>query len=103
MVKNRKIVVGQQLYTYSIKEGIEGVDVLIYQNKQFTLRLRQSWAESWGINLFRPKAVELIIRYYRRKGPQSDLQFLYQERGLFLELTDLYFSPNEPKEKKRFI
>lgn len=103
MVKNRKIVIDQELYTYSIKEGVDGIDILIYKNRQLMLRLRQNWVENWGVNLYRPKAVELIIRYYQKKGIQSGLQFLSREKELFLELIDLYFPPNEQAEKALFI
>ena len=102
-IKKRKITIDQQIYIYSIKEFDDGIDILIYQKKPLMLRLRQSWIESWAINFYRPKVVELIIRYYQEKGIQSGLQLLRNEKKLFLQLTDLFFSENEKYEKELFI
>ncbi len=99
----RRIIVEQQLYIYSIKECNDGTDILVYKDKQLILWLRQNYIESWGINLFRPKTVELIIKYYQKKGIQSDLQLLSNEKELFLLLTDLFFEDNDEEEKKAFI
>ena len=102
-IKKRKITIDQQIYIYSIKESDDGIDILIYHEKQPILRLREIWIESWAINFYRPKVVELIIRYYQEKDIHSGLQLLQDEKELFLQLTDLFFSENEKSEKELFI
>lgn len=103
MVKNRKIVVEQQIYTYSVEEGPEGIDLLIYQDKQPQLRLRQSWTESWGIDFYRPKVVAAVIQHYQQWDFPDGPQLLSRQRELFLKLADLCFSPDDPAEKELFI
>lgn len=102
MNSKRKIIVDEQTYIYSVRECDEGIEILVYNDKRLMVWLRQRWGlESWGINFHRPKAVELIIRYYQKKGIQPYLQLLRNEKELFLSLTDLFFDDSE--EKAEFI
>ena len=96
VVKSRRITVEGELYTCSISQGMD-------QNKGPFFRLRQNWAEAWGINLYRPGVVARAIRYYRRKGAQREPQFLCWEPELFSELVDLCFSAEDQKEKESFL
>ena len=102
MVKNRRMVVDGECYTCSVAQGLEGMELLVYQDKRPFFRLGQNWAEAWGINLYRPGVVARAIRYYRRKGAQREPQFLCREPELFSELVDLCFSAEDQKEKERF-
>lgn len=100
-MKKRRITINNQIYIYSVRESNDGIDILIYQEKHLMLRLRESWIESWAINFYRPKAVELIIRYFQKNGIKSGL--LQNENELFLQLTNLFFNENEKSEKELFI
>ena len=103
VVKARRITVEKVLYTYSVSEGVEGLELLVYRDKRPFVRLGQSWTEAWGINLYRPGVIAQTIRYYRKKGGQREPRQLYQEPELFSQLTDLCFSLEEQAEKKRFL
>ena len=103
VVKSRRITIEGELYTCSISQGMEGMELLVYQNKGPFFRLRQNWVEAWGINLYRPGVVARAIRYYRRKEAQREPQFLCREPELFSELVDLCFSAEDQKEKERFL
>lgn len=100
-MNTRRINIDGNVYIYSIRESDDGIDILIYQEKYLILRLRESWIESWAINFYRPKTVELIIRYYQKNGLKSGL--LQNENELFLQLTDLFFNENEKSLKESFI
>ena len=65
-VKSRRITVDQTLYTYSVAQKREGIQLLVYRDKRPFLRLEQDWTEAWGINLYRPGVVARIIRHYRQ-------------------------------------
>ena len=56
-VKSRRITVDQTLYTYSVAQKREGIQLLVYRDKRPFLRLEQDWTEAWGINLYRPGVV----------------------------------------------
>ena len=46
VVKSRRITIEGELYTCSISQGMEGMELLVYQNKGPFFRLRQNWAEA---------------------------------------------------------
>ncbi len=103
LVKNRKIVVDGDLFRYSIREGPEGRELLVYRDKKPVLRLALNWTEGWGIDLFRPKVVERVIRYYRPRPPGPEPRSLCREEELFSRLADLCFSPEEQAGKELFL
>lgn len=103
VVKARRITVEKVLYTYSVSEGVEGLELLVYRDKRPFVRLGQSWTEAWGINLCRPGVVARVIRYYRQKGPPPAPRQLCQEPALFDELACLCFTAEEQEEKQRFL
>ena len=103
VVKARRITVEKVLYTYSVSEGVEGLELLVYRDKRPFLRLEQDWTEAWGINLYRPGVVARVIRYYRQKGPPPAPRQLCREPALFDELACLCFTAEEQEEKGRFL
>lgn len=102
-IKRRKINVEQQIYTYSVTEKEEYIRLLVYDDNRLLFCLRISWTEAWGINLFCPKTVAFIIKYYQNNGFPYSIRFLKDEQSLFLELTDILFDRNEQYEKTIFI
>ena len=103
VVKARRITVEKVLYTYSVSEGVEGPELLVYRDKRPFVRLGQSWTEAWGINLCRPGVVARVIRYYRQKGLPPAPRQLCREPALFDELACLCFTAEEQEEKQRFL
>ena len=103
VVKARRITVEKVLYTYSVSEGVEGLELLVYRDKRPFVRLGQSWTEAWCINLCRPGVVARVIRYYRQKGPPPAPRQLCREPALFDELACLCFTAEEQEEKGRFL
>ncbi len=67
VVKSRRITIEGELYTCSISQGMEGMELLVYQNKGPFFRLRQNWAEAWGIDLYRPGVMVLLCGGSKRK------------------------------------
>ena len=103
VVKARRITVEKVLYTYSVSEGMEGLELLVYRDKRPFVRLGQSWTEAWGINLYRPGVVARIIRHYRQRGAPPEPLFLRREPELFTMLVEFCFAPEEQKEKEWFL
>jgi hypothetical protein len=103
VVKNRRMVVDGECYTCSVAQGLEGMELLVYQDKRPFFRLGQNWAEAWGIDLYRPGVMAQAIRYYRQKGMPKEPQQLCREPELFSRLTGLCFSPDEREEKEWFL
>ena len=103
VVKARRITVEKVLYTYSVSEGVEGLELLVYRDKRPFVRLGQSWTEAWGINLYRPGVVARIIRHYRQRGAPPEPLFLRREPELFTMLVEFCFAPEEQKEKEWFL
>ena len=102
-VKSRRITVDQTLYTYSVAQKREGIQLLVYRDKRSFLRLEQNWTEAWGIDLYRPGVMAQAIRYYRQKGMPKEPQQLCREPELFSRLTGLCFSSDEREEKEWFL
>lgn len=103
LVKSRRITVEGEPYTYSVSEGKEGIELLVYREKKPLVRLLESWTEAWGINLCRPGTVAAVIRYYRQQGPQTEPRALCREPALFSALVDLCFTAEEQGERERFL
>lgn len=104
--KPRKIVIGETIYRYSLLDCPEYRELRIYRegDKRLALRLRLTWPETWGIDLFRPKAVAYIIGWHegqRRKEPAALI--LQKEPSLFQGLLDLFFSPEEQEQREWFL
>ncbi len=93
----------QTLYTYSVAQKREGIQLLVYRDKRSFLRLEQNWTEAWGINLYRPGVVARIIRHYRQRGAPPEPLFLRREPELFTMLVEFCFAPEEQKEKEWFL
>ncbi len=102
-VKSRRITVDQTLYTYSVAQKREGIQLLVYRDKRPFLRLEQDWTEAWGINLYRPGVVARIIRHYRQRGAPPEPLLLCREPELFTMLVEFCFAPEEQKEKEWFL
>lgn len=102
LVKNRQLVVDGEQYCYSVKEGPEAIELLIYHGKHPLVRLRQSWEESWGIELCRPGVAALVVRYFR-ENPPGEPRLLREEKELLFRLADLCFPPEEAAAKARFL
>ena len=66
-IKKRNISVDDVEYIYSVTEYTDDVQIRVYKNKARILSFHLSYPESWGIDVFRPKTIELLIRYYNEK------------------------------------
>ena len=94
----RTIVVDGEVYRYSLLDRPECRELRVYRERerQPALRLRLSWLETWGIDLFRPKMVACVIRWQAGQAhPRPAVLRPQEEPSLLQILVDLSFSPEE--------
>ena len=105
-IKKRNIVVDNAEYIYSVTEYTDDVQIRVYKNKALILNLHLSYPESWGIDVFRPKTIELLIRYYNKKytfnGKMTELR-LFCEKELFEIYLEYFFSGENAGKKERYL
>ena len=105
-IKKRNISVDNAEYIYSVTEYTDDVQIRVYKNKALILNLHLSYPESWGIDVFRPKTIELLIRYYNKKytfhGKMTELR-LFCEKELFEIYLEYFFSDENAGKKERFL
>ena len=102
----RNIVVGKKVYHWSLVDRPQYRELRVYREKekQPALCLRLTWPECWAIDLFRPKAVAYVIRWYEGSGRETlDVPSLQAESALLEGLLNLFFSPEEQVERERFL
>ncbi len=105
-IKKRNITVDNAEYIYSVTEYTDDVQIRVYKNKALILNLHLSYPESWGIDVFRPKTIELLIRYYNKKytfnGKMTELR-LFCEKELFEIYLEYFFSGENAGKKERYL
>ena len=104
--KPRKIVAGGTVYRYSLVDYPEYRDLRVYREgeKQLAFWLRLTYLETWGIDLFRPKAVAYIIGWFEDRGRREPAVFWLQEEPSLLQgLVDLFFPPEEQEQREWFL
>ncbi len=105
-IKKRNIVVDETQYVYSVTEYTDDVQVRVYKNKILILNIHLSYPESWGIDVFGPKTIEILIRYYNKNyvysGKITEL-WLFQEKELFENYLEYFFSGENTEKKERYL
>lgn len=104
--KPRKIVISETIYRYSLLDRPEYRELRVYreEEKRLAFRLRLTWPETWGIDLFRPKAVAYIIGWHEgRRRKTREVLHLQEEPSLFRGLLDLFFPPEEQEQREWFL
>ncbi|MCP1222790.1 hypothetical protein [Sebaldella sp. S0638] len=105
-IKKRNIVVDETQYVYSVTEYTDDVQVRVYKNKILILNIHLSYPESWGIDVFRPKTIEMLIKYYNKNyvysGKITEL-WLFQEKELFENYLEYFFSDENTEKKERYL
>ena len=105
-IKKRNITVDDIQYVYSVTEYYDEIQIRVYKNKIFILNICFSYPESWGIDVFRPKTVELLIRYYNKhyvySGKNTEL-WLFQEKELFEIYLEYFFTDEDSEKKDRYL
>lgn len=106
LIKKRNITIDNVQYVYSITEYSSDVQIRVYKNKILILSTYFSYPESWGIDVFRPKSIEILIRYYNKKYSYSQKiteLWLFQEKELFETYLEYFFSENDHEKKDRYL
>ena len=104
--KPRRIVVGGAVWRWSLVDHPRYQELRVYheERKQLAFRLRLTWPETWGIDLFRPRTVACVIAWYVGQGRREPACLTLQEEPeLFRELVELCFRPEEAQERGRFL
>ena len=105
-IKKRNITIDDLQYVYSVTGYTDDIQIRVYQNKALILNIHLSYPESWGIDVFRPKTVELLIRYYNKKyigNSKSTELWLFQEKELFEIWLEYFFSDKSAADKERYL
>ena len=105
-IKKRSIIVDNIEYIYSVIEYTDDVRIRVYKNKILMLITHFSYPESWGIDIFRPKTIEILIRYYNKKyifNEKNTELWLFQEKELFEIYLEYFFTDENPEEKDRYL
>ena len=78
----------------------------VYKNKILILIIHFSYPESWGIDVFRPKTTEMLIRYYNKKYILDEKMtelWLFQEKELFEIYLEYFFTDEDSEKKDRYL
>lgn len=105
-IKKRSIVVDDVQYIYSVTEHTADVQIRVYIDKSPLLLIHFSYPESWGIDVFRPKTIELLIRYFHERHTENSQMtelWLYQETALFEIYLAYFFSAEEQDAKEHYL
>lgn len=62
-----------------------------------------SYAESWGFDVYRPKTIEILIRYYYENIVGQNEVKVSDHPLLFQSLLDYYFKDSSVCERDDFI
>lgn len=105
--KKRFITVDKIRYIYTIRERIDDIKVTIYTENQkkpyFTVYF--SYLESWGFNMYRPKTIEILIKFYNQNSHNiSKNEFCIMEQPLLFQiLLECYFNNSNNMERDKFL
>lgn len=97
-IKKRRIIVDNIWYVYSVIEYKDDIQIRVYLNKNPFLHIHFSYIESWGIDVCRPKTIELLIHYFLQHYPvekKTKELWLSQEQKLFDILFEYYFTDED--------
>lgn len=104
-IKKRSIIIDKMQYVYSVTEYTDDVQIRVYKNKILILIIHFSYPESWGIDVFRPKTTEMLIRYYNKKyilDEKITELWLFQEKELLKSIWDIFLQMKILKEGSVF-
>ena len=93
-------------YLYSVKPMPDTVKILVYRSSEkvpaFTAYV--SYPEAWGFDVYRPRMMEILIRYCLGKnGVQTGGSLATKDHPeLFKELLDCFFADSREEERAYF-
>jgi hypothetical protein len=107
-IKKRNINVDEIQYVYSVTEYIDDIQIRVYRDKILILKCSFSYPESWGIDVFRPKTAEMLIRFYNKnyahKNKEKTVElWLFEEKELFDAYFEYFFSNESNERKERYL
>ena len=105
-IKKRSIIIDNMQYVYSVMEYTDDIQIRVYKNKILILIIHFSYPESWGIDVFRPKTTEMLIRYYNKKYILDEKMtelWLFQEKELFEIYLEYFFTDENSEKKDRYL
>lgn len=92
-------------YNYSIRPCENFIKITVYSEKSkvsiFTVYF--SYIESWGFDVYRPKTIEIVIRYYYENTVEQNEFKVSDYPLLFQSLLDCYFKDSSVCERDDFI
>ena len=105
--KKAALVVDGIKYIYSVRENDYDISIKVYLSTDKTpyLGASFSYAEAWGINVYRPKTIEILIRFYQ-KHKEMFVKNTFRTRDypeLMELLMEYYFADSSDKEREAFV
>lgn len=92
-------------YNYSIRPCENFIKITVYSEKSkvsiFTVYF--SYIESWGFDVYRPKTIEILIRFYYENTVEQNEFKVSDYPLLFQSLLDYYFKDSSVCERDDFI
>lgn len=104
--KCASLSVDGERYLYSIKALADAVKIAVYRSSEkvpvFTAYV--SYVEAWGFDVYRPRMIEILIRYYLRKSDTlTERKLVIREHPeLFAVLLDCFFADSKEEERENF-
>lgn len=105
-IKKRNLIIKGIEYIYSVTEYTEDIQIRVYKSKKLILNIHFSYPESWGIDVFRPKTVEVLISYFKKNYIDNEKimeLWLFQEKELFDIYLEFFFSDKSNEVKERYL
>lgn len=105
--KKSTLVVDGMKYIYSVRANYYDIKVTIYPwtDKKIYFSAFFSYAEAWGINIYCPKTIEILIRFYRDNSKMfSENRFRTRDYPALLQLlVNHYFADCSEEERSEFV
>ena len=104
--KKRKINIQGKQYIYSVIEYNKNIQIRIYYNKTNIVRIHFTDFESWGIDVFRPKTIEILIKYFNKNYEVDNKTmelWLFKEKELFKQYLDYYFADENSELRSKYL
>lgn len=103
--KKSSLVVAGAKYIYTIRPCRNDIKIMIYSEMDKTpiFTVYFAYVESWGFDVYRPKTIELLIRFYNENKVQQKEFRLRDYPLLFQSLLDCYFKDDSIWKRNDFM
>ncbi len=105
--KKASLYVDRVQYIYSIRVSAYVIKIMVYRSSEKTplFTAYVDYIEAWGFDIYRPKMIEILIRYYlENNSTLTDREIVLCEHPvLFQELLDFFFQGATEQVRMDFV